>query len=229
MGFCEICCLHAFAQSFALRLRPPNCPARVSVCRVGGLISVAKIKCVSCPNTFIGRAGSRYCSAACKQRAHRGSRNAIRNASTESVTDVAVATRAPRRRRARSGQTENTAGGHCTEAVALLAALNAEAAENAEARGEPPLAVGEDDWSAAERVVLEMIACAVDRKADLSARYSATQDEKLRIKLSGELRLLQAHIAQLLKQVKTDLPDPPTRTSRKASDAAKVRWRNGSR
>lgn len=124
------------------------------------------------------------------------------------------------------------AGEHSAEALALLAALNAEAAENAEARGEDELADGEDDWSAAERAILEMIACAVDRKVDLTAQYARAADEpKLQIKLSGELRLLEANIARLLKQIKTDLPPAPTTTSRKAANAANVRWdrdRNGS-
>ena len=39
-------------------------------------------------------------------------------------------------------------------------------------------------------MVLEMVASEVDRKVDLSARYlSAEDDAKLRLKLSGELRL----------------------------------------
>jgi hypothetical protein len=66
----------------------------------------------------------------------------------------------------------------------------AEAAQNTKDRSDPPLEDGEDAWSAAECVVLEMVACEVDRKVDLSARYlSAEDDAKLRIKLSGELRL----------------------------------------
>ncbi|BBY44267.1 hypothetical protein MCEL_25620 [Mycolicibacterium celeriflavum] len=70
--------------------------------------------------------------------------------------------------------------------------------------------------------MLEMIACAVDRKVDLSQQYADTDDPKLRIRLSGELRLLQAHITQLLKQVKTNLPAPPSRTTQKASQAART-------
>ena len=72
----------------------------------------------------------------------------------------------------------------------LLAALAAEAAQNTKDRSDPPLVDVEHAWSAAERVVLEMVASEVDRKVDLSARYlSAEDDAKLRIKLSGELRL----------------------------------------
>lgn len=194
-----------------------------------------KKSCLRCGNGFIGRTNAAYCSPACRLRAHRGRGGSDETASATNEagsgeTDETVSQ--PKRRRPRQPSVTVAAGqehSHTPEAVALLAALNAEAAENAEARGDPPLADGQDDWSAAERVVLEMIACAVDRKVDLSARYSAADDEKLRIKLSGELRLLQGHIAQLLKQVKTDLPDPPTRVSQKASAAAQVRWRRGPR
>jgi len=54
----------------------------------------------------------------------------------------------------------------------LLAALAAEAAQNTKDRSDPPLVDVEHAWSAAERVVLEMVASEVDRKVDLSARYS---------------------------------------------------------
>jgi len=37
--------------------------------------------------------------------------------------------------------------------------------------------------------------------------------------------VLEANIARLLKQVKTDLPPEPSTVARKASNAAKVRWR----
>jgi hypothetical protein len=111
------------------------------------------------------------------------------------------------------------------EALRLLAELDAEAAEKAEDRGDPPLEIGETYWSAAERTVLDLVACAVDRKVDLTEQYAATvEDPKLQIKLSGELRLLESTIARLLKQIKTDLPPEPSTTSRKASRAAQTRW-----
>jgi hypothetical protein len=51
----------------------------------------------------------------------------------------------------------------------LLAGLAAEAAQNTKDRSDSPLADGEDAWSAAERVVLERVACEVDWKVDLGA------------------------------------------------------------
>ena len=129
------------------------------------------------------------------------------------------------RRNASQPQTRVGSAIHSAEAMALLASLDAEAVENAEARGEIELPA---DWSAAERAVLELIAGAVDRKVDLEARYDAAQDDiKLLLKLSGELRLIEANVARLLKNVNTDVPPEPTTVSRKASAAAKTRWRRG--
>jgi hypothetical protein len=53
--------------------------------------------------------------------------------------------------------------------LVLLAGLAAEAAQNTKDRSDSPLADGEDAWSAAERVVLERVACEVDWKVDLGA------------------------------------------------------------
>ncbi|WP_235852812.1 hypothetical protein [Mycobacterium interjectum] len=110
--------------------------------------------------------------------------------------------------------------------MALLAALDAELAENSEDRG----LAGDDalSWSAAERAILDLVADAVDRKVDLYARYLASDENKVRVKVSTEIRLLEASIARLLKQVKTDLVEAPSRVSQKASAAAHVRWRHGS-
>jgi hypothetical protein len=107
--------------------------------------------------------------------------------------------------------------------VALLAALEAELVEKSADHG---LAVGEVlGWSAGEAAVLEMIADTVDRKADLSEQYRAAADDpRLRIKLSGELRLLESNVARLLKQIKTELPPAPSPTSQKAKRAADTRW-----
>jgi len=68
----------------------------------------------------------------------------------------------------------------------LLAALAAEAAQNTKDRSDPPLVDVEHAWSAAERVVLEMVASEVDWKVDLSARYlSAEDDAKTAVKAVG--------------------------------------------
>ncbi|SDC26025.1 hypothetical protein SAMN04488581_0404 [Mycolicibacterium neoaurum] len=78
-------------------------------------------------------------------------------------------------------------------------------------------------WSTAEVEVRRLIAETIDRKVDLASRW-ADADDKTALKLSGELRLLEASIARLLKQVKTDMPVSPTQKSQKAARAANARW-----
>lgn len=183
---------------------------------------MAKRTCCSCKNGFIGRAGAQYCSASCRQRARR-SRSGAKCDTTgdKPVTDtgsVGGGRRSVRKPR-------SATGGHCAEALALLDALDAELAENSEDRG----LTGDEamSWSAAERVVLDMVADAVDRKVDLFARYLGSCDDKVRVKLSTEVRLLEGSIAKLLRSVSTDLPEPRSNVSRKASHAARVRWSRG--
>jgi hypothetical protein len=109
---------------------------------------------------------------------------------------------------------------HTAEAQEVLRALDAELADNGEHLGlDEPL-----EWSAAERTVRELIADTIDRRVDLQQRYEPCDDDRLRLKLATELRLLETSLARLLKQVKTDLPAPISRTSQKASAAAKTRW-----
>lgn len=100
----------------------------------------------------------------------------------------------------------------------MLAALDAELADAAELPGQPL------EWTAAEVVVRELIACEIDRKTDLEAMYREADDAKVRVKLSAELRLLEASAARLLRQVKTRLPEPTTRRTQKAQRAARTRW-----
>ncbi len=107
---------------------------------------------------------------------------------------------------------------HSSEARRVRRELDKELAASGAASGRNLV------WSAAETQILDLISAAIDRKVDLSADYAAAADAKLRVKLSGEIRLLEAHIARLLKQVKTDLPQPMTRVSQKARNAALARW-----
>jgi hypothetical protein len=142
-----------------------------------------------------------YCSPACRQRAHRLRARSNRNA------PAVTATSTPR-------------VGHCAEALALLAELDAELAENsAELGSQQPLV-----WTAAERAVRELIADTVDRKADLWQRYVVTGEDAARVRLSAEIRLLETSLARLLRQVRTELPAPQSRISQKAAKAARVRW-----
>jgi hypothetical protein len=98
--------------------------------------------------------------------------------------------------------------------VALLTELDAE------------LLIDPLEWSAAERAQRELIACAMDRIVDLTRMYEASDDYKAKVKLSGERRLSEAHLARLLKEVKTELPPEPPHRSRKAAHAANKRWRH---
>jgi hypothetical protein len=79
-------------------------------------------------------------------------------------------------------------------------------------------------WTAQDRVVLDLISAAVDRKVDLADVYAEAADAKARVKMSAEIRLLEAHVARLIKQVRTDVPQPETMTTIKARRAAQARW-----
>jgi hypothetical protein len=159
-----------------------------------------KQTCSSCGGAFIGRAGASYCSPACKQRAHRSRKGANRNASGVTVTAA-------------------PAGARAAEAVALLDALDQDLAAAGAERGESLM------WSAQDEAIRELIASAVDREVWLrAATCSSTDDLKLRMKLSAELRLTEAHRARLIRQIKTDLPAPESFRTRKARSAARARW-----
>lgn len=164
-------------------------------------MGAARKKCASCGDGFIGRSNAAYCSPTCRQRAHRGRGSRKRNANSD-VSRLPAA--------------------HTVEAIELLDELDAELANNTAEQGllEPLV------WSAAEQAIRESIACTVDRKLDLWARYHASDDDGMRVKLSGELRLLEASLARLLKSVSTDLPAAPSVRSEKASRAANKRWQD---
>lgn len=80
------------------------------------------------------------------------------------------------------------------------------------------------EWSAAERAILALVASNLDRIADLRAAYAEASEVKVQIKLSTELRLLEQAAARLLRQVKTDLPEPDSKTTVRARAAARSRW-----
>ncbi len=106
---------------------------------------------------------------------------------------------------------------HSAEARKMLRALDSELAEVSQRLGQPV------EWSERDRAVLELIASNIDRKVDLSDRYSEAEDTKTRVKLSAELRLLEAALARLLKQID---PEPAAVSPRsvQASRAARTRW-----
>ncbi|WP_157224295.1 hypothetical protein [Nocardia paucivorans] len=106
---------------------------------------------------------------------------------------------------------------HSSEARKMLRALDAELEAVSLRLGEPV------EWSERDRAVLELIASNINRKVDLSERYTDAEDTKTRVKLSAELRLLEAALARLLKQID---PEPTVTSPRsvQASRAARARW-----
>lgn len=103
----------------------------------------------------------------------------------------------------------------------LIASLDGELASAAKATGRELV------WSAQELDLIEMLGAAVDRRVELSAQYEQCRDRKdlgVRIKLAAELRLLEGSISRLHRQISTEVPQPRSITSIKASRAANARW-----
>ncbi|MGO9382391.1 MAG: hypothetical protein ACLP4W_09910 [Mycobacterium sp.] len=98
--------------------------------------------------------------------------------------------------------------------------LDKQLAKSAAASGRPLV------WSAQETAILDLISTQIDRKFDLAADYALAGEMKTRVKISAELRLLEASIARLLKQISTETPRQMSRRSQKAQAAAFARWNN---
>jgi hypothetical protein len=107
--------------------------------------------------------------------------------------------------------------GHCAEARRVLRELDKELAATGARSGRSLV------WTAADREVLALIASAIDRKCDLQRDYSAAEDAKTRVKISAELRFIEAAVARLLRQVHTDTPAPESQQIQ-ARAAVMRRW-----
>ncbi|WP_139361775.1 hypothetical protein [Mycobacterium sp. 96-892] len=81
-------------------------------------------------------------------------------------------------------------------------------------------------FTATERATLDLICANLDRISDLNEAYLEATEVKVRIKLSTEMRLLEASAARMLKGFKTDLPGAETQKTRSARRAADIRWQN---
>jgi len=84
-------------------------------------------------------------------------------------------------------------------------------------------------WTAGDNQLREYIAAHVERRASLQVEYDGTEDNRLRIALSTELRLTEQSLARLIKQLLSALPTPEdekplSATSIKARKAARSRW-----
>jgi hypothetical protein len=107
---------------------------------------------------------------------------------------------------------------HCAEARRVRRELDEQLAAASAATGRDLV------WTAQDRVLLSLIASAVDRKCDLQRDYAQAEQAKTRVKISAELRLVEAQLARLVKQVNTDVPGPMSLRSVKAQRAARARW-----
>jgi hypothetical protein len=90
-------------------------------------------------------------------------------------------------------------------------------------------AVGrEQAWDATESKVIDLIVSAIDRKCALQNDLDQAADAKARVKLAAEVRLTEAHIARLVKQVQPKMPKaaPSTVQGRRAQRAGNMRWGN---
>jgi hypothetical protein len=79
-------------------------------------------------------------------------------------------------------------------------------------------------WTAADLEILQLIASAIDRKADLQHDYDAAHDAKDRLKISSEMRLHESSIERLLRRIKTDIPPAESQRTIQARRAVMHRW-----
>lgn len=107
---------------------------------------------------------------------------------------------------------------YSSAAVRVLAALDAELASSGEALGERLFR------SAAELEMREMLACAIDRRADVAALYDEATNAKVKVKLSNEIRQCNTEVRRLLKEISTDVQQPQSLTTIKAQRAVNIRW-----
>ena len=140
--------------------------------------------CVACGNGFAGRGRAVFCSAACRQRAYRSRKAGDRNAASVTKSGGHIDTVQTRDGVVAALPGVSTGRVHTAEALAVLAELDGELAENAEELGEQ-LA-----WSAAEKTVRELIADTIDRRGGLLQLYQGAENGALRVRLSAELRFV---------------------------------------
>lgn len=132
---------------------------------------------------------------------------------------TALSRRGTHKRRVSPGRRSLGLMAHCPAARRIRRELDKELADNAAESGTELM------WTAADRAILERISATADHITDLTRDYAATGDDvKLRLKLAGEIRLQDAQLTRLLKQVKTEPPPEPSLRSIKAQRAARVRW-----
>lgn len=122
------------------------------------------------------------------------------------------------RRSGRMHETYNRGMAHSAESRRIRRELDKELSAAGQRSGQTLV------WSAAEKAILNRISDTVDHIADLTIDYRDAADAKTRVKISTELRLLDASLVRLLKQIKTDVPSAESRITVKNRAAARARW-----
>lgn len=107
---------------------------------------------------------------------------------------------------------------HGVAARRVLASLDAELAASGLARGEVL------SWSAAEVEMRSMLATSIDRRTRIAALWEQSDDPKIIVKLSNELRQCDTAIMRLLKAIRTDVAGPESQMTLKNRRAANTRW-----
>lgn len=105
-----------------------------------------------------------------------------------------------------------------TEARKLLAELDGYLAAASRRHGR------QVSFTPPEAANVVMICDEIDRKAGLKRLYGKADSVKEKLKISTEIRLLEASISRMLRQVKVDMPAQPSAKSTKAQHAANTRW-----
>lgn len=84
------------------------------------------------------------------------------------------------------------------------------------------------EFTPPEAATVAIICDEIDRKVGLKRLYGKAETVKERLKISTEIRLLEASVNRMLRQLKVDMPAAPSARTMKARHAANVRWGTGS-
>ena len=80
------------------------------------------------------------------------------------------------------------------------------------------------EWTTEELVAREALADTIARRARVAEIWATATDPKLVVKLSVELRQLDAAVMRPLKEINAEAPPPESLTTVKARNAVNVRW-----
>jgi short-subunit dehydrogenase involved in D-alanine esterification of teichoic acids len=110
-----------------------------------------------------------------------------------------------------------------------MARFNAEARKTARQLNELLAALSEQAgvelaWDSTELKIIDVICGVITRKQELNDEYESATEAKVKVKLAAEIRLTESHLARLLKQSRPSVPQPVSRRSARAREAANARW-----